>query len=164
MKKVILTFEIYPFQIDFSGHVSNIVYVQWMEITRLKLLEEAGSSVQDMAARLGVIPVLTDTQIHYRKALYFGDRVRAEAWVSELRPASAWVEYRFYNGANELAASGRQKGVYLYRDTLRPYRLTAEERARLELYLQPEKGDSLVQSEADMRREAAPGRPPSSDP
>jgi acyl-CoA thioester hydrolase len=137
MRKSLTEFEIYTFQIDFSGHVSNVVYIQWMEIARLKLLETAGASVQEMAQQKGVIPVLTETQIIYKKALYFGDTVRVEAWFSELRPASAWVEYRFYNGAGELAASGRQKGVYLYRDSLRPYRLTVEERAILEPYLQP---------------------------
>jgi acyl-CoA thioester hydrolase len=136
VQKAIVEFEIYTFQIDFSGHVSNVVYVQWMEIARLKLLEAAGSSVQEMAQQKGIIPVLTETQIAYKKALYFGESVRVEAWFSELRPASAWVEYRFYNGAGELAASGRQKGVYLYRESLRPYRLSAEERARLEPYLE----------------------------
>jgi acyl-CoA thioester hydrolase len=107
-----------------------------MEISRLKLLETTGSSVQEMAEQKGVIPVLTDTQISYKRALYFGDAVRVEAWFSEIRAASAWVEYRFYNQRGELAASGRQKGVYLHRDSLRPYRLTADERAKLEPYLE----------------------------
>lgn len=136
MEKVVVNFEIYTFHIDFSGHVSNVAYIQWMEVARLKLLEAAAFSVQQMAEQNGVIPVLTETQITYKKALYFGDTVQAEVWVSELKPASAWVEYRFYNQNGELAASGRQKGVYLYRETLRPYRLTAEERARLEAYLE----------------------------
>lgn len=134
--KAQIEFEVYTFHIDFSGHVSNIAYVQWMEVTRLKLLEAAGSSVAEMADQKGVIPVLTETQISYRKALYFGDRVRVDAWFSEIRPASAWVEYRFYNQSDELAASGRQKGVYLHRDSLRPYRLTSEERAKLEPYFE----------------------------
>lgn len=143
MKKLVTQYEVYTFHIDFSGHVSNIVYIQWMEVTRLRLLEDAGASVQEMARTKGVIPVLTDTQISYKKALYFGDNVRVEAWFSELRAASAWVEYRFYNEGGELAASGRQKGVYLHRDTLRPYRLTPEERARLEPYL--EKAEEVEQ-------------------
>ena len=138
MKKFGTSFEIFTFHIDFSGHVSNIVYIQWMEITRLKLLEETGSSVQEMAKSKGVIPVLVDTQISYKKALYFGDTVRVEAWFSELRPASAWVEYRFYNPNGELAATGRQKGVYLHRDSLRPYRLTTEEREKLVPYFEAE--------------------------
>ncbi|MES2464797.1 MAG: thioesterase family protein [Armatimonadota bacterium] len=136
--KAVTEFEVYTFHIDFSGHVSNIVYVQWMEISRLKLLEATGSSVVEMAETKGVIPVLTETQIRYQKALYFGDRVRVEAWFSEIRSASAWVEYRFYNQQGDLAASGRQKGVYLHRQSLRPYRLTAEERAKLEPYLEAE--------------------------
>jgi acyl-CoA thioester hydrolase len=135
MRTVTFSFDVYTFHIDYSGHVSNIVYVQWMEITRLKLLEQVGLSVQEMAEKRGVIPVLTETQITYRRALYFGDVVRVEAWLSELKPASAWVEYRFYNPAGELAASGRQKGVYLHRDTLRPYRMGKEERTLLEPYL-----------------------------
>jgi acyl-CoA thioester hydrolase len=134
--KAVIEFEVYTFHIDFSGHVSNLAYVQWMEISRLKLLETTGSSVQEMAEQKGVIPVLTETQISYKRALYFGDAVRVEAWFSEIRAASAWVEYRFYNQRGELAASGRQKGVYLHRDSLRPYRLTSDERARLEPYLE----------------------------
>lgn len=125
-----IPFEIYTFHIDYAGHVSNQVYVQWMEIARLKLLEATGQPVFEMAERRGVIPVLTETQIRYHKPLYFGDTAQAEAWFSELKPASAWVEYRFTNGAGELCASGRQRGVYLYKDTLRPYRFTEEERAQ----------------------------------
>jgi acyl-CoA thioester hydrolase len=138
MAKSVVEFEVYTFHIDFSGHVSNIVYVQWMEIARLKLLEAVGFSVPEMATEHGVIPVLTETQIVYRKALYLGEKVRVEACIAELKPASAWVEYEFFNANGELAATGRQKGVYLYRDTLRPYRLTAEERERFRPYLKDE--------------------------
>jgi acyl-CoA thioester hydrolase len=129
VEKVIVEFPIYTFHVDYSGHVGNQVYVEWMEITRLKLLEAAGISVFQMAEERGVLPVLTETQIAYKKALYFGDTARAEAWISELKAASAWVEYRFYNGAGELVASGRQRGAYLHRETLRPYRFTEAERA-----------------------------------
>jgi acyl-CoA thioester hydrolase len=143
MKKAIVDFEVYTFHIDFSGHVSNVVYVQWMEITRLKLLQATGLSVHQMAEQKGVVPVLTETQISYKKALYFGDGVRVEAWFSEIRPASAWVEYRFYNQKDELAAEGRQKGVYLHRDTLRPYRLPAEERVILEPYCEAKSANDV---------------------
>jgi acyl-CoA thioester hydrolase len=143
LKTFTIDFEIYTFHIDFSGHVSNVAYVQWMEITRLKLFEQTGHSVQEMASQLGVIPVLTETQISYKKALYFGDTVRVEAWISELKPASAWVEYRFYNGAMELAATGRQRGVYLYKDTLRPYRMTAEDRAAILPFYHPQELESI---------------------
>ncbi|MDX1933885.1 MAG: acyl-CoA thioesterase [Capsulimonadales bacterium] len=131
MQPLVLSFEIHTFDIDFSGHVSNITYIRWMEVTRLKLVEAAGLSVREMADRRGVIPVLMETQISYKKALYFGETVRAEARIIELKPASAWVEYRFFNGNGDLAAVGRQKGIYLHKETLRPYRMTAEDRALL---------------------------------
>jgi len=129
VKTILVEFPIYTFHVDYSGHVGNQVYIEWMEITRLKLLEATGLSVFRMAEERGVLPVLTDTQISYKKALYFGDTARAEAWISELKATSAWVEYRFYDGAGELVASGRQRGTYLRRDTLRPYRFTEDERA-----------------------------------
>jgi acyl-CoA thioester hydrolase len=45
MRQIELIRPIYTFQIDYAQHVSNIVYIQWMEIARLKLLEEAGLPV-----------------------------------------------------------------------------------------------------------------------
>ena len=37
MKKITFTLPVYTFQIDFAGIVSNIVYIEWMEIGRLTL-------------------------------------------------------------------------------------------------------------------------------
>ncbi len=39
MKTICFELEVYSFHIDFLGHVNNIVYIQWMEIGRTKLLE-----------------------------------------------------------------------------------------------------------------------------
>src|SRR5690348_4742223 len=122
MAKLTLELPVYTFQIDFSGHVSNVVYIQWLEICRLTILERAGLPAHE-AARQGLLPVLTDTIISYKKPLYLGDTVRAEAWISELAGASAWVEYRIYNGDGELAAEARQRGLWINADTKRPARI-----------------------------------------
>jgi acyl-CoA thioester hydrolase len=128
MPKLTLDLPIYTFQIDFSGHVSNLIYVQWLEVCRLTLLETAGVPVHT-AATEGVLPVLTDTVIAYKAPLYLGDRMHAEFWVSELRGASAWVEYRIYNQDGVLCASARQRGLWVDAGTKRPARISAEQRA-----------------------------------
>ncbi len=45
-KKIIYTEKIYTYQIDFARHVSNIVYIQWMENGRLRLMEEMGFPIR----------------------------------------------------------------------------------------------------------------------
>lgn len=115
-------------------HVSNIVYVQWMEIARTKLLDAVAMPVHGIAQQ-GFGPVLVESHITYKKPLSLGDQVRAETWISELTHASAWLEYRFYNGNNELAASGRQRGIFVDIATGKPRRLQWEERARFNAFL-----------------------------
>ena len=134
MKKVEFALEVYTFQIDFANHVSNIVYVQWMEIGRTKLLEAVGLPIDLLTSR-GIAPILARTEIAYGEPIYLGDRVRAEVWVSELRRASAQIAYRFYKNDGVLAATGSQKGLFIHLDSKRPYRMSKEMRARLLPYL-----------------------------
>lgn len=129
MPKIHFEPPIYPFQIDFMRHVSNIVYVQWMEIGRCLLLDAVGMSVAQIAEQ-GFGPVLVETTITYKKPLLLGDRVQAEIWLSELASASAWMEFRFRNGAGELAATGRQRGLFVDIATSRPRRISPDERTR----------------------------------
>jgi acyl-CoA thioester hydrolase len=64
MHKIALALEIYPYQIDFIGHVNNSVYIHWMEIGRTKLLEAVGLPIHEIAQR-GFLPVLVHTSITY---------------------------------------------------------------------------------------------------
>jgi acyl-CoA thioester hydrolase len=135
-RKVVLELPIYTFQIDFNRHVSNIVYVQWMEIARLRFLEELGLPVHEIE-KAGFVPVLIETQITYRQPLTLGDTVRIELWLSELGNASAWMEFRFYGPGGALTASGRQKGLFVSTATARPIKLSADQRRIFEPYLGP---------------------------
>jgi len=71
MKKIELDLPVYTFHIDFAGHVSNIVYIQWMEIGRLKLLEAAKMPVEQLTQR-DIVPVLVSTEIEYKVPLILG--------------------------------------------------------------------------------------------
>lgn len=127
MQKITVNLEVYTYQIDFAGHVSNIVYIEWMEIARIKFLETIGLPTQDIA-KAGFVPVLLHTEISYKKPLFLGDRVQVELWLAELNNASAIMAIQMLNSAGKIAAVGRQKGIFLDTVTQRPKRLTPEHR------------------------------------
>ena len=137
MKKICYDLEIYTYQIDFIGHVNNSVYIQWMEIGRIKLLEAIGLPTQEIAKQ-GFVPVLVHTEIVYKSPLHFGETVRIELWLSELKNASGIMQFRFYNGESLLVAEGRQKGLFVDWKTMRPRRLRSEEKALFLPYLSSE--------------------------
>jgi acyl-CoA thioester hydrolase len=134
MSKITYDLPIYPFHIDFMGHVNNTVYVQWMEIGRCLLLDKLGMSVAQIAEQ-GFGPVLVETTITYKKSLYLGDTVQATIWISELAQASAWMDFCFTNQHGDIVAIGRQRGLFVDRALGRPRRLTPEERMLIEQYV-----------------------------
>jgi len=139
MIKIEFELPVYTFHIDFVGHVNNAVYIQWMEIGRTKVLEAGGMPVDRLAhtgiTGEGIVPILVSTEIEYKQPIFLGDRVRVEVWISELRHASARLEFRFYKEGDVLAASGSQKGLFVSRKTMRPQRLSREIKARFEPYV-----------------------------
>ena len=131
--------KIYTYHIDFIGHVNNINYIRWMENGRVKLLEAIGLPVTEIAKGEGIVPILTETNISYKKPFFLHNSVRIETWVSKLNNASAILEFRFYNEKNELCATGWQKGLFLDRKRMKPTRLTDKHREAFEKYLVTDK-------------------------
>jgi len=135
MNKLVYFEKIYTYHIDFVGHVSNIIYIQWMENGRMKLLEAIGLPVTEIAHGEGIVPVLTETSITYKKPFFLHNSVKIELWVSVLNNASAIMEFRFYNEKEELCATGWQKGLFIDRKTMRPSRITEKHREAFEKFL-----------------------------
>ena len=126
---------VHTFQIDINRHVSNIVYVQWLEIGRTRLLEAAGLPVETMQDR-GYLAILVETAIKHIEPLFFPDTVTVEVWVSELTHVSAWMEFRILsNRTGKVAARARQRAVFVEQETNRPYRLDPADRAAFERVL-----------------------------
>jgi acyl-CoA thioester hydrolase len=105
-----------------------------MEIGRTKLLEAVGMPTQEIFQQ-GFAPVLVQTNITYKSPLYLGDRVRVEMWISELKNASAIMQFQFYKEQGTLAAEGWQKGLFVDTQTMRPRRLRPEERSLFAPYV-----------------------------
>ncbi len=134
-QKLLFTEKIYTYQIDFVGHVNNIVYIQWLENGRVRLLEAIGMPAFDLAVSDGIVPVLTETSIKYKKPFFLNNTVTVEVWISKLNNASAIMEFQFLNEKGELCATAQQKGLFINRETMRPARLTEEYRQAFEQFL-----------------------------
>lgn len=134
-RKLVFEEKIYTYHIDFVGHVNNIIYIQWLENGRVKLLEAMGIPVTGLAHGEGIVPVLTETTISYKKPLFLTNTVTVETWISKLNNASAIMEFRIFNENGELCASAQQKGLFINRNTMRPARLSPKNREAFARFL-----------------------------
>lgn len=128
-----LDLEIRTFDIDFAGHVSNIVYIQWLEIARTTLLEAVGLPIPRLVDE-GFAPIVARTEIEYRRPLQLGDPVRVSLAIAKMRSLSAFMRIEV-SSAGEVAATARQLGLFVSTTTGKPRRLTSEIRDRFAPYV-----------------------------
>jgi acyl-CoA thioester hydrolase len=124
MQKFTFEEKIYTYHIDFVGHVNNVNYITWMENGRVKLFEAAGISIPGLLEINNTLPIITETYIQYKKALFLHNRVRIDVWISQINNASAILQFRFYNENNELCTTGHQKGSFINSKNMRPTRIS----------------------------------------
>lgn len=106
-----LRIRIKTYDVDWVGHVNNIVYVRWLEDLRLELLDTY--LPLEPLREQGVAPIIVTTNIHYRKGIALSDHeVLARMWVSELGRATVYLEAEFLVGG-ELRCSAVQRGAFI---------------------------------------------------
>lgn len=126
--------EVFTFDIDFANHVSNIAYIRWLEMTRVRFLDAVGLPIDDLVAG-GVAPIIAGTEIAYLRPIRLREPVEIELWLSELRAASATMRFDIRAGAERhLAARASQRGLFVRLESGRPARMPAEARSAFEAY------------------------------
>lgn len=138
MQKLKFTEPIYTYQIDFIGHVNNIVYVQWLENARIKLIEAMGLTITKIAHEDEILPIITETDIKYKKPFYLSNKVHVEVWVSEMFNISSNFRFRFLNENEEVCALAQQKVLFIDKATQRPSRKIVKYRENFERFYIPE--------------------------
>jgi acyl-CoA thioester hydrolase len=142
MKKITFDLDIYSYQIDCVGQVHNAIYINWMEIGRLKMFDAIGLSPSILMSQ-GSIPFLAHTSIFYKTPLFLSDRVWVEVWLSSIGYRSIVMCFNFYNAASKtntlrdqiLVADGYQKNMFIDKDSLKPRLLTRNEKKAFLPYL-----------------------------
>ncbi len=118
---VTLPIRVKTYDIDFVGHVNNIVYIRWLEDLRLHFLDEY-APLDDLRAA-GTVPIVVNTEIHYRRAISLSDRdVRAQMWVRDFGRAIFHLSAEFSVG-DEVRCTARQRGTFIDIETGKPVRI-----------------------------------------
>lgn len=117
-----LTFTPKTYEIDFSGVLSNLVHVKWLEDLRLAMLSHY-LPLQDLLNE-DTTPVIARTEIQYKSPIQLFDVVTGTAWVTSLGKTSWELSAVFIIvESNRLAAEATQHGVFVNLKTKRPVRI-----------------------------------------
>uniref|UniRef100_UPI0032170BEC acyl-CoA thioesterase n=1 Tax=uncultured Draconibacterium sp. TaxID=1573823 RepID=UPI0032170BEC len=135
MQKLKFNEPIYTYHIDFVGHVNNIIYVQWLENARVKLIEAMGLSIAEIAEEDDILPIITETTIQYKKPFFLSNEVHVEVWVSEMFNVSANFKFRFLNEKGEVCSTAQQKVLFIDKPTQRPSRKIVKYKENFERFL-----------------------------
>lgn len=132
--------------LDLLGHVNNVRYVDYLQEARVDLLRAhrwSGTAGSDDATDALVDAIIVSRhEVTYRAPLQFGARpVLIECWVTDLRAGSFTLAYEIFHedeAGDRVVYAEASTVLAPYRfDTESPRRLTPEERAALEVYLEP---------------------------
>ena len=142
MKKITFDLDIHSYQIDRNGQVHNAVYVNWMEVGRLKMLDTIGLPVSTLLTQ-GSYPALAQTTISYKTPLFSTDRVWIEMWISALGYSSTIMQFQFFNAVSNsenvrdrvMAAEGYQRSMFVDKDSWKTKRFTRGEKDAFLPYL-----------------------------
>ena len=127
--QVEIVFRPKTYDIDFAGHVSNIVYIRWLEDLRMLVLDTY-LPLDTLMAR-GVAPVVMKTTIDYRKPVKIFDRVEGKMWASDMGNVKGILSTEFrVNGG--IVASAEQVGVFVKMESGRPVPFPEEFRRQYE--------------------------------
>jgi len=125
--------------LDQLGHINNVIYVDYLQEARVDMfrVHSPDRRADDLAE--GVVVVRHEVQ--YAAPLTFRpEPVKIECWVTEIRAASFTMAYEIFDetpaGRTVYLRATTLLTPYLFADE-RPRRISADERAGLERFLEP---------------------------
>ena len=126
-----LPFQPKTYDIDFAGHVSNIVYIRWLEDLRMIVLDTY-LPLKTLMER-GIAPVVVRTTIEYKRPVKLFDPVTGTMWASEMGNVKGILSAEFtVNG--EVVAASEQVGVFVRMDSGRPVAFPEEFRWQFDTF------------------------------
>ena len=108
---VSLDIEVRFAETDLMGVVHHSAYVVWLEAGRIAWMAAVGMPYTEVAAG-GHHFAVTEVAIEYRTPAYFGDTVRLDTRLVELRSRQVEFEYQIHCAARDaLLATGRSRHI-----------------------------------------------------
>lgn len=113
------------FDTDAGGVVHNIVYLRFIEIARTLLAIQMGMDFRQIE-RTKIHPVVTRTEIDYKRPALLGDEIRVDGRIVEWSGMRFWVEFEVVRPSDgALLVKCRQALALVRMPEGRPVRLPA---------------------------------------
>ena len=126
-----LHFQPKTYDIDFAGHVSNIVYIRWLEDLRMMVLDTY--LPLNILMERGIAPVVMRTTIDYKRPVKLFDSVSGVMWASEMGNVKGILSAEFtVNGT--VVAAAEQIGLFVKMVNGRPVAFPEEFRRQFETF------------------------------
>jgi acyl-CoA thioester hydrolase len=124
--------------IDVLGHVSNIVFVRWIQDVAIAHSSSVGLGVEAYH-RLGAVFVVVRHEIDYVRPALRGDVVEARTWISSVSAAKCQRSTQLVRKSDaQVLARGLTTWGFIELATGRPRRIPEEVRAAFHRYIQLE--------------------------
>ncbi len=123
--------EVMFFDTDCGGVVHNLAYLRMIETCRTQLAAKAGMKLRDMA-ETKIFPVLTRTEIDYKKPAKLGDSLRLQGKLVDVGKVKFFCETKIYLSAEEpvLIATCLQTLALVQMPAGKPIRLSTADNCR----------------------------------
>ena len=126
-----LLFRPKTYDIDFAGHVSNIVYIRWLEDLRMLVLDTY--LPLNILMERGIAPVVMRTTIDYKRPVKLFDSVTGTMWASGMGNIKGILSAEFIvNGT--VVATAEQTGLFVKLDSGRPVAFPEEFKRQFEAF------------------------------
>ena len=126
-----LAFQPKTYDIDFAGHVSNIVYIRWLEDLRMLVLEKY--LPLNILMERGIAPVVMRTTIDYKRPVKLFDSVTGTMWASEMGNVKGILSAEFIVHGT-IVATAEQTGLFVKMESGRPVAFPEEFKRQFEAF------------------------------
>lgn len=111
-----------PYEVDFTGFVSNTVAPKWMERLRVLLMAQCFPEV-DLKDSSN-LSVISRVEVDYLRPIQFTDQIMGRAFIKKVLSSSWVVGFSFTNMiTSDVCFEGSQTGVFIDATTLKPKRM-----------------------------------------
>jgi YbgC/YbaW family acyl-CoA thioester hydrolase len=118
--------EVMFFDTDCGGVVHNLAYLRMIETCRTRLATNMGMNLLEMSATR-LFPVLTRTEVDYKRPAKLGDWIRIQGRLDSLTKARFWCAFEMYRENDDtLLVTARQSLALVQMPEGKPARLPAD--------------------------------------
>jgi acyl-CoA thioester hydrolase len=119
-----------PYEVDFTGFLSNTVAPKWLERLRMQLIHDHFAD-QDLFDQVN-LSVIARSEIDYLRPIRMGACLLGHAWIEKCMRSSWTIRFRLRDASTrEVCLQARQVGAFIDPNTLTPMRVPQAVRARV---------------------------------